>query len=268
MRHPLFLAACALACLPLAAQETEEGKKVPTLPAFPDEGPVAFKVEGIAVPAATIERYADIMRARTPSLSEEAARRKAIEKGIIPQAAMYALHEEGVPDLSATAARIEARLKKGEDFGELAREFSDDISTRAQGGKLPHAYARVAMPGVGPLSPAMEEVVFSTEVGSWAGPFVSPVGVHFVEVLSEKPNADPRFVQREVAHILLHLDRDYARLSRSLDPQSPDAGVVAEIQARASTNRRATKKAQVEIVDEDFRSLVYPYRLARPKSDG
>lgn len=249
--------------LPLGAQE-----KVSPLPCFPEAGDPVLSVEGVPVPAATIARFAAIMKARTPSLSDEAARRKGIEEGIIPQAGMYARHKANVAAVSAKAATIAEALKGGGDFAALARTHSDDPTNRATGGEFQTPFARAALPGLTPLSPSMEDVVFKTPVGGVAGPFVTPVGVHFVRVLKEVPNAEPRYVQRHVAHILLHFDAEYAKLSRELNPAVPNTDLVSKLQERAKANRRAIRQVRVKVLHEDYRGLLFPYRIAKDEKAG
>lgn len=81
--------------------------------------------------------------------------------------------EGKTPDQAAAAERkakdIVARARKGEKFGELARQFSDDPETARNGGSLP-AYQRGIMPA------DMEGVVFKEKKGFVTDPFKRPQG--------------------------------------------------------------------------------------------
>lgn len=79
----------------------------------------------------------------------------------------------------AEAAALGERIRAGEDLAELARELSDDPSTRADGGDLGYV-TRSALP------PEVAEVVFEMKVGEVRGPIYSDEGAHIVRVLDRK----------------------------------------------------------------------------------
>lgn len=69
-----------------------------------------------------------------------------------------------------------ARLQAGEDFAYLAREYSEDISSRETGGDMGF-FPRGVMP------PEVEEVAFGMEVGAVSGMVESQFGFHIIQVL-------------------------------------------------------------------------------------
>lgn len=69
------------------------------------------------------------------------------------------------------AATIIERARAGEDFESLAKQFSDDTSTRDVGGDL-------GMIEPGTIATEWEEVVFSMEKGEVRGPVSGPRGLH------------------------------------------------------------------------------------------
>lgn len=73
-----------------------------------------------------------------------------------------------------------SRVAKGEDFGKVAGEVSEDPGSKDQGGQLP-AFAR------GQMVPEFEKVAFETKVDGLSPVFRSPFGWHFLKVLDKKP---------------------------------------------------------------------------------
>lgn len=70
---------------------------------------------------------------------------------------------------------IMARAKKGEDFGALAREFSKDPGSAAQGGDLGYF-------GKGRMVKEFEEAALGASVGSVVGPVETQYGFHIIKV--------------------------------------------------------------------------------------
>ena len=75
----------------------------------------------------------------------------------------------------AKAAELKARIEAGEDFGELARQYSNDIGSAAEGGELGWA-------NPGQMVPEFEAVMSSIEIGVVSDPFRSQFGWHILEV--------------------------------------------------------------------------------------
>lgn len=86
---------------------------------------------------------------------------------------------------SQTKARVEQeifdiydRLKKGEDFGQLARELSDDKGSAVKGGELPWFAS-------GRMVKSFEDVAFALEKDEISEPFLSDYGWHIVKLLDK-----------------------------------------------------------------------------------
>jgi parvulin-like peptidyl-prolyl isomerase len=77
------------------------------------------------------------------------------------------------------AKTIEARLKKGEDFAELAKELSKDTGSGANGGDL-------GWFGRGAMVPEFEKVAFALEVGEISEPIQSQFGYHIIQALGHQ----------------------------------------------------------------------------------
>ncbi len=82
------------------------------------------------------------------------------------------LNEQAAEDL---AVELRARAEAGEEFGELARQYSDDIGSAAEGGEL-------GWTNPGQMVPEFEATMAGTAEGSISQPFRSEFGWHILEV--------------------------------------------------------------------------------------
>lgn len=101
------------------------------------------------------------------------------------------------------ADTVRVKLLEGADFGEMAREWSEDVGSRENGGQL--GWVRR-----GQVLPAFARVAFGLRPGSISAPFRTSFGFHVLEV----QRATPAEVQ--VRHILIvpeitDANRDAAR---------------------------------------------------------
>ncbi len=110
--------------------------------------------EGIEVPEEEIETYYDRMK------TEIEARHILVED------------EE-------TAKEVEKKLDKGEDFAKLAKEYSTDEGTAANGGEL-------GFFSVGSMVPEFEDKAFTMDKGDISEPVQSSYGYHIIEVTDKK----------------------------------------------------------------------------------
>jgi len=90
-----------------------------------------------------------------------------------------------------------SRLKKGEDFGKIASEYSEDIDSKDNQGNIGWISGMV-------LFPALEDAVFSLEVGQFSQPVRASYGYHIFKVLSKKPNPG----KIKASHILIPFSAD------------------------------------------------------------
>jgi peptidyl-prolyl cis-trans isomerase SurA len=101
---------------------------------------------------------------------------------------------EQAQDLAAT---LKQRALAGEDFAELAREYSKDIGSAQEGGDLGWA-------SPGQMVPAFETVMAATAKGDISEPFESPFGWHILQVLERRDQDVTEIVNRNRAEDFLH----------------------------------------------------------------
>jgi peptidyl-prolyl cis-trans isomerase SurA len=77
------------------------------------------------------------------------------------------------------AKALLVRAQSGEDFAKLAREYSEDAGTRAEGGDL-------GFIGRDILPKPMEELVFSMRVGDIKGPVRADKGFHVIKLVDKR----------------------------------------------------------------------------------
>lgn len=94
--------------------------------------------------------------------------------------------EAEVAAAKAKAAAAIARVKGGEDFGEVAKQISEDPASKPGGGELGWIER-------GSLDPQWESVVFGMEKGEVRGPVSGPTGLHVFFVSEIKQNDMKKF---------------------------------------------------------------------------
>jgi peptidyl-prolyl cis-trans isomerase SurA len=94
-------------------------------------------------------------------------------------------------------AELKARIEAGEDFAALAREYSEDIGTAAEGGDL-------GWTNPGQMVPEFESAMASTEVGDISAPVRSQYGWHILEVLERREKDMTEAMRRAQIREFLH----------------------------------------------------------------
>ncbi len=79
-------------------------------------------------------------------------------------------------DTEEQCIQLKERIEAGEDFAEIAREYSS-CPSKAQGGDLGQF-------GPGMMVKEFDEVVFSADVNTLQGPVKTQFGYHLLEVTS------------------------------------------------------------------------------------
>lgn len=91
------------------------------------------------------------------------------------------MNQDGDVDSAAARAKIEevaAKLKQGEDFAELAKEYSDDTGTKERGGDLGFFERRM-------MVQPFDEAAFNLEVGEISDIVETQFGYHIIKLLGK-----------------------------------------------------------------------------------
>jgi foldase protein PrsA len=86
----------------------------------------------------------------------------------------------------ATAKEVKAKLDKGEDFAELAKEYSTDTASAESGGDL-------GFFGEGSMVAEFEEAAFSMGIDEISAPVKSEFGYHIIKVTDKQEAAEANF---------------------------------------------------------------------------
>lgn len=160
-----------------------------------------------------------------------------------------------VADLK-TANAVEAQLKAGAKFEDLAKKYSTDPSSKDKGGELGFFQK-------GQMVPAFQDAAYSQKIGVVGPPIKSPFGYHIIQVEERKPatiatlaNAHdsirdtlkqqqeqtqiPQFLQslRSKANIVVYDDR----LKDAFPSPAPSAGASAPAPATTPSGAANGKK--------------------------
>lgn len=186
------------------------------------------------------QHYGRVMLAERKGNAEGVARERATQLAVMLQQARLlaaAYSKEMQPRLKASDAEVDAyvaahpeydtkaarqkaedllkRVRAGEDFATLAKEFSEDPGSRAQGGDLGW-FSR------GEMVKEFEDAAFALKEGEVSGVVESPFGYHIIKVEEHRRqmnDANNVVEQVHARHILVlynHASRD-----PSLPPVSP-----------------------------------------------
>ena len=128
----------------------------------------------------------------------------------------------------ATANEVKKKLDEGADFAELAKEYSTDEGSAANGGDL-------GFFGKGEMVPEFEKAAFSMKKGEISAPIKSEFGYHIIEVTDiEKPKPLEE-IKDEVTFEVKASKIDSAKAQETLD--------------------KFVKDADVKVKDEEFKDL-------------
>jgi peptidyl-prolyl cis-trans isomerase SurA len=94
-------------------------------------------------------------------------------------------------------AELKARVEAGEDFADLARQYSEDIGSAQEGGDL-------GWTNPGQMVPEFEKAMAATEVGQISDPVRSQFGWHILEVMDRRQQDMTQEAMRARAMDYLH----------------------------------------------------------------
>ncbi|WP_147676009.1 peptidylprolyl isomerase [Algibacter pacificus] len=118
--------------------------------------------------------------------------------------------EANAEDLETRIEDIYKKIKQGEDFEALAKQFSEDKSSASKGGLLPPFSG-------GQLStPTFEDVAFGLkEIGAVSKPFKTQYGWHIIKLYNKKPLEDFKDIKAKLVNKVQHDERS-TRIDQAL----------------------------------------------------
>jgi parvulin-like peptidyl-prolyl isomerase len=93
---------------------------------------------------------------------------------------------EQIQGIRKKCQKVLERIKGGEDFAKMAMAYSEDLSSRKEGGDL--GYFRK-----GELLPALEKEAMRLQVGEVSGIVRTELGFHILKIIDRKGGEPPPF---------------------------------------------------------------------------
>ena len=146
-----------------------------------------------------------------------------------------------VPDLK-TAEMVEAKLKGGAKFEDVAKQYSTDPSSKDKGGELGF-FAK------GQMVPSFQQAAFAQPIGVVGPPIKSPFGYHVIQVEERKP--------AQVANLANSRDKIKQLLVQQQEQQQMP-GFLATLRT----------KANIQIYDDRLKDALPPLPPASPAAGG
>ncbi len=120
-----------------------------------------------------IEELKQLAKAMERRFTERARARHVLIR--VPPGASTAEKEEAIKKIKD----VQSRLKKGEDFADLAKKYSEDPGSKQRGGDLGY-FSR------GDMVPAFDKAAFALEVGQVSDIVATDFGYHIIQVQEKK----------------------------------------------------------------------------------
>jgi foldase protein PrsA len=136
-----------------------------------------------------------------------------------------------------TADTIEAKLKAGGNFADLAKQYSTDPSTKDKGGEL-------GFFGAGQMVKPFQDAAAATPVGAISAPVKSPFGWHIINVEEKKPALKATLASAK------------AQIKDTLTQQAQQQQIPVFLQGLRA-------KANINVLDDRFKD-VFPPPLPTP----
>lgn len=191
--------------------ETREDLPDVDLQCFTAGGGVAFHVDGVPVPRGSFERFTKGMRRINPEATEYQCQLAALEKVIMPLAAVYARFREHVPRMETRMQEILNELESGRPFSEVAARHGDLPKLSGRAGDLGFLPMKGSLKG---LEPVTRIRIWELEVGETSEPFLDLGGAALIRVEDERAGAAADNPERKVRAIFLRYETDSTEWQR------------------------------------------------------
>ncbi|MBQ4488205.1 MAG: SurA N-terminal domain-containing protein [Ruminobacter sp.] len=166
-------------------------------------------------------------------------------------------------DAMAKAAEIKAKIDSGEDFAALAKQYSEDKDSAANGGKLP-AFSS------GNQDSSIDKATFALEkVGDVSDPVESQYGVHIIKLNAIIPQSAKTFedskedvIKRYVKQQSKEVFLDKRQIVADISFEDPDSLDRAAKMANESDKEHPSDNVKVQVYDylaSDAKDLKFPF---------
>ena len=213
-------------------------RKVPDLPVEATSGAdrVVLRVSGVEIRKSEVDDLVGYLKSYR-SGPDGVLVRDALERALIPLAAMRARYKDRLSEMQARAESLRGEVAGGKDFAEVARANSDDRVTGPNGGDL-GIFSREEM------KLSFARGAFTAKKGEIPVPVWSPFGLHLLRVDDVMAGEKPAQDRVRARHILVGYDPKDSNFYQTLN--------------------KLIDEANVEVVDPAFRNAVPP-RFLRGK---
>jgi foldase protein PrsA len=117
-----------------------------------------------------------------------------------------------------TAKEVKAKLDAGSKFEDLAKEYSKDPGSAANGGDL-------GWFGPGKMVPPFEEATYALEINEISGPVKSEHGYHIIQLTEKKEKGSFEEMKGDLEHELKVSKLDGAAVQKAMEREMKDADV-------------------------------------------
>jgi foldase protein PrsA len=136
-----------------------------------------------------------------------------------------------------TAKEVKSKLDKGEKFEDVAKKYSTDEGTKANGGDL-------GWFGTGKMDPDFEKAAYALKVNEISGPVKSQFGYHIIQLTDKKEK------------------KPYAEMKDEIETQVKSSKLTTEEINKAM--QRELKAADVKVSDKDLKDALNPQTGTAP----
>lgn len=146
---------------------------------------------------------------------------------------------------------VMTRLRKGESFEELAKQYSDDQQSSVHGGQMPWLYEDTNIPGF------MQAALQLKAKGELSGVVTSPFGLHIIKLLDERTTIPDEMMSR-IYHELLTREKVRSlssktiasKLSKKIKAKVNAAGVDALVDIVLSEEKDSVKRVKINALSQ------------------
>ncbi|MFQ5937156.1 MAG: peptidylprolyl isomerase, partial [Acidiferrobacterales bacterium] len=140
------------------------------------------------------------------------ARARSVTQTHVRQILMRPSEVQSIDEVKSKLVQLRERVLNGDDFGDLARAYSEDAASAARGGDL-------GWVSPGQTVPEFEKQMAALHIGDLSQPVETPFGIHLIQVLDRREHDMSAERDRAAARQQIHArkaDEQYEQWLRRL----------------------------------------------------